>query len=252
MSNAPDKGFSFSVITDYLTCPRYFKLKHIDKVLPYESSLDAECGTALHLGINDILSGEGDGIEVSLMYWDSLKHADLKRFSFGPEELRNCLEVWLRKFTKNHAKHFRPVMMEERQYGQIGGHGFQGTPDFVGYYKDTPCVFDWKTTTARYDKRKVLVDEQMMGYVKLVRDTLGFEAKIIGYLPFVKHREDPSIQNPSIKQLTEYCISDTVVNMKAQMSAIQADESFYKNTRSCVRGTIICPAFEKCHGKGEE
>lgn len=252
MSNAPEKGFSFSALSDYLTCPKLYKLKHLDKALLEDKSLDTECGTALHLGVNDILSGEGDGTEVALMYWDSLKHEELKKFSYDADQLRRCLEVWLAKFTKFYAKDFEPVAMEQRMYGQIGGHPYQGTADFVGKYKGVPSIVDFKTSSQRYDKRKVVTDDQMPGYDKLARDCIGFNAEQKVYLVFVKDRNEPSIQKPIIRELTEYERSSTIERMKAQMDDVQSRSNWYQNTRSCLRGSITCPAFEKCHGKGEE
>lgn len=252
MSNFPEKGMSFSAMTDYLTCPQYYKLKHLDKVLPHEASLDTECGTALHLGVNDILSGDGDGIEVALMYWDSLKHAELKKFSYDADQLRRCLEVWIAKFKKFYAKDFEPHVMEERMYGQIGGHAYQGTADFIGKYKGVPSIVDFKTSSQRYDKRKVITDDQMPGYDKLARDCVGYNAEQKVYLVFVKDRNEPSIQKPIIELLTEHCRSASIERVKAQIEDVAARTSFFKNTRSCIRGSIVCSAFEKCHGKGVE
>lgn len=243
--------FSFSRLSDYLACPQLFRLKHIDKLLSEEKSMDLMCGTALHLGIHEILSKEGDG-SVALVLWDSIRKDALYPSQFSWEELKNCLECWISKFTRLHAKHFEPLSLEERQSVQIAGHEFQGTPDFVGFFKGVPSIVDFKTSRTKYDRAKVIADEQMAGYAHLAEQKLGFQAKQAVYYVFVKDREGGSIQNPLIRELTSTAQSSTLLNIESQIRDATTRKEFYKNTRNCVRGTWKCPGFNRCHKKESE
>lgn len=235
---------SFSRISDYLSCPQLYKLKHLDKALPESSGLDLACGTALHMGVNEILQGE-DG-STALIYWDSIKNDDLQKFSYSWEELKQCLEVWLSKFERLHSKHFEPILMEERLTSTIGGVEYQGTPDFYGKYKGVLAIGDWKTTTTRYIPEKIVADEQMVGYAKLLADNGHPMPEQSFYCVFVKDRKTPSIQNVLTRQLTGTNINSTITNIEAQVGEIKRG-CFMKNTRNCVKGAFKCAAFDICH-----
>lgn len=245
-----DGGFWFSKLSTGAECLRKYKLQHIDKIQAGEKGIDAECGTAMHLALNDILEG-GDGEAIFLTYWNAVKGQEMQKFSYDWEALKMCAEKWLAKFKRLHAKHFEPVKMEERLFSTIGGHSFEGTADFIGMYKGVPSIVDFKTSGSRYDKRKIIADEQMPGYAKLAQDCLGFEAKQVVYYVFVKDRNDPSIQVVT-KELTQEVLSSTIMNMREVMDDLASRKTFPRNTRSCVRGPIICPYFEHCFGKKEE
>lgn len=250
--------FRYSTISDFYVCPHLYKTKHIDGQDVGGSSLDTEAGTALHVGVNALLRGESEEYaqELAQMYFDSTSHLELTRFSYSREDLERCLKAWLSKFTKSYLKHFQPTLMEEALQGSIGGHSFEGTPDFIGLFQGVPSVVDFKTSGANWDARRVISEDQMNGYAELVRQVHGYEVKQLVYLVFVKKRvsglADGSIQLPIKKELTMAVQCSTLDNMKAQMDDISNRQSFPRNTRNCIRGPIVCPLFAKCHGGGEE
>jgi hypothetical protein len=245
-------AFWYSRLQDARSCLRLYKLKHLDGVRLTEENLDMVFGTGLHLGLNEILSGEGDGIELFEMFFDTYRGRDLPGFSFSWEELRAMGPVFLSRFERLHAKHFRPFKMEERMYGQIGPHKFEGTADFLGWYKDVPSVLDFKTSSKAYHKKKVISDEQMPGYAHLSATTLGFKPEQAVFFVFVKDRSGPKIQTPQIVQLTDAVLSSTIQNMREQMDDLTERKVFPKNPGHCVRGNIICPAFHLCHPEVEK
>src|SRR6185503_13090305 len=109
-----DGSFWFSKISDYRTCPRLYKFKHIDKVpVPVTPSGDLEFGSAMHLSLNDILSG-GAGLPLFSTYWDSLKDKAIDYGRLDWAQLKDIAERLLVRFERLHAKHFEPVSMEER------------------------------------------------------------------------------------------------------------------------------------------
>lgn len=246
-----DTSFWQSKLKDAGTCLQLYKLKHIDKVPLAGRSLDAECGTALHLGVAGILLNQ-DGVDLALDYWDKLDTAGMQQFRYDKKALTFCLKEWLRKFKKSYAADFEPFKIEERIYTQVGGHDTEGTPDFLGYYQGVPTVADWKTASSRYDARKIYAEEQMVSYAAYAEQEMFFKAKQTLYLAFVKDFTSPSIQKPLIRQLTDVVLSSTMQNMVEQIEDLKSRKVFFKNKESCVRGSIICPAFKLCHPDYQE
>jgi hypothetical protein len=239
-------AFWFSKLSDARQCLRLYKYKHIDGLAGDEANGDLAFGSAMHLGINDVLKG-GDGLRIFAIYWESVKGLQFGRFSH--EELKSMGEVFLVRFKRLHAKHYEPFQMEERVYGKMGPHEFEGTPDFLGKYKGRKAVVDFKTAGYKYDKRKILCDEQMPGYAALAEKELGFKPEIAVYCVFVKDRTAPSIQVLEI-ELTEQRQYDILSNIIETCEDLEGRKVFPMNTSNCIRGSIVCPFFEKCHGKG--
>lgn len=241
-----DNAWWFSKLQDYRTCAAYYKAKHIDKTVPSEGSLDTEFGTAIHLGVNDILQG-GDGEEMFMTFWESVD-PDMKRFSYSKEELTKMAPVMLARFKRLHAPNLRPVMMEERMFGELQGELIEGTPDFLGYYRDVASIVDFKTSGSRYDKRKIVCEEQLSFYAYLSSLKLDFVPLQRVYVVFIKSRSEPSIQVLKA-ELTKVDINSTMMNVSSTIKRVQSETDFPRNPASCVRGPIICPAFESCWGK---
>jgi hypothetical protein len=237
-------SFWYSKINDFRRCPQYYKRRHIDGDKVDEKSGDLEFGTAMHLGLNEILSG-GDGAGLFNVYWDSVKGQGLE---FGRNDwaaLKEIAEVLLARFERLHAKHLKPFQMEERIFGKISGHDFEGTPDFLGSYKDVPSVVDFKTAGYRYDKFKIRCDDQMAAYAHLAKEVHGFEAKQKVYIVLIKDPKAPSIQVVQ-EDLTSSIISDTITNVADTCETIKNTQRFYKNPAGCVIGGRVCPYFQSC------
>lgn len=239
------KAFWFSKINDYRTCPAYYKAKHVDGISFEEKSLDSEFGTALHLGLNDILNG-GTGTEIFDMYWNSVDPG-LRKFKFDHKCLAYNGGVFLERFKRLHAKHFKPFKMEERIFTQFGEHEVEGTPDYLGDYKDIPSVVDFKTSSSKYEAGKILCEEQLSSYSAMALQKLGYEAKQRVYMVFVKDFKEPSIQVLK-SELTSAVRSSTIGNVVATIDEIKSRKEFTKNTLSCVRGSLVCPNFQRCWG----
>lgn len=247
MDSYQDGNYWYSKLSDSRQCLHKYERKHILKEKePGELSSDLEFGTAMHLSINDILLG-GDGLAIFSLYWESLQGKELAYGRLDWKQLRSCGEVLLSRFKRLHAKHFKPYQMEERLFATLGPHKFEGTPDFLGSYKDVPSVVDFKTAGYRYDKKKLLCDEQMPLYA-LLAEKHGYQAKQIVYVVLIKHPDAPSIQVIK-RDLTSTVLSSTLQNVVATCDDLEGRKSFPRNTSSCIRGTIVCPFFEKCWGK---
>ncbi len=240
--------FRYSTLQDARSCLWKYKLKHIDGVpVEYTRTGDTEFGTAMHLAINDVLSG-GDGITVFNMYWDSMASEDLAYGRFDWKMLKANAEVLIPRFQRLHAKHWEPFKMEERIYGDVGGQAYDGTPDILGSYKGVPSVGDWKTSSMRYDKRKIVCDEQMPGYAILAKREYGYAAKQLVYTVFIKAYDPKAAQIQVLtRPLSEETLSQVEQNVKETCEDIKTRSTFPRNTANCLKGTYACEYFSKCY-----
>ena len=244
-----DKPYSYSTITDYLKCPKYFELKHILKEDPGEQDLLAmRFGSALHLGLQDLFEG-GDGVGVFKIFWAGEKNHNFKRLSWQDhEEIGVTL---ISRFDKLHKKHYRPVMFEERlsfTLGKLPLINFGGTPDWVGYYKDVPSIVDFKTASYKYDQLKLTVSDQLHLYAHAVKEKGILDAKQIVYVVFLKNVREPSIQVIS-KEIEQEGIDKAVENLYNICKEIEGRKEFHRNHSNCLAYGRPCDFFERCHGK---
>ncbi len=245
----PD-NFWYSKIGSYQTCPKKYELQHIRNLPePGTPSGDLIFGSAIHSAINAVLSGE-DGLLSFQTYWESVQESAYAWGRLGLVDLKDMGEVMVSRFARLHAKKFKAFQMEERLYAELApGLVVEGTPDFLGDFDGVPSVVDFKTSGYRYDKRKLICDMQQPLYAALAK-SVGFEAKQIVYVVFIKTRGDPSIQTIT-RQLTTTQIASTVSNVIETCEEIRNRKTFPMNTRSCMMGSSVCPYFSTCFGSNE-
>lgn len=238
--------FSHSVMNDARKCLRLYQLKHVERVsVPQSLSGDMEFGTAIHLGLNDLLSG-GDGVTIFNSYWDTLKDkTDVQYTRYRWDSLKTQGETLLNKFERLHRKHFVPTRMDERLGVDVQGVRIEGTPDFVGIYKGDPVILDFKTSGSNYAKEKIDCEEQLSLYAELEHRTNGTKLTRKVYYVFKKDYADPSIQvlSAELKPSNRTAVWDSAVSFCKDLST---RTEFHKNPSSCVMGTFKCPYFEKC------
>lgn len=240
-----DGSYWFSALRTYLECPELYKATHIDKVVPTEASLDMEFGSAMHLGLEKLLKGE-DGKLYFDTYWKSIEGQDLKRYRFDWKCLEYNGHVFLDRFARLHQKHFAPKFMEERIFTELKGKKLEGTPDMLGNYRGVPSVVDFKTASTKYEKEMIVCEEQLSFYAALAIKALEYRPEQKVYVVFNKSYKKPSISVLK-KELTEYNINSTMDNMMAVIEQIEA-KKFYRNTHNCVKGSSVCPNFNRCFG----
>jgi hypothetical protein len=247
---SPD-AFWFSKIKVYRACPYLYKLQFIDGIKLERRSLDTEFGTALNLGLDAILRGEGDGLDVFNMFWEATDR-DLQRFRFDWEALAKMGPSMLSKFREREAKHYEPIIIGERMYGKIGAHKFEGEPDFYGKYKGKLTVIDFKTSAKNYPYEKVISDEQMVGYAALLEQNGHAPAEQTMYQVFKKDFNAPSLQKAIICPLTADRKYEILLNIEQTCDEIASRKVFTKNPDAYFMGDIVNPYHELTFGKGVE
>lgn len=199
----------YSMIQSWLECPKAFYDRYILEKLELEKSAALEFGTALHLGIRNILDGE-DGNESFLMYWNTLKDTRMKYFEHGWGDLKDLGEHFLGNFKSRHAKKFSdfeqevqmemPFLYNDSPGAAHGKHTLQGTADYIGMYEGKLTIVDWKTSSRTYKKNKILLNPQMYIYAKLYQNKTGKLPEQIMYKVF--NKKDGNI-NTIVNPLTQ-------------------------------------------------
>lgn len=237
-------SFWYSKIQSYNQCPRKFKLQYVDEeplVVPKTAAM--EFGTAMHLGIQAALEGE-DPIMTFGIYWDAVKGDNLEYEGFSWERHRETGSLLLDRFMARHLKLLKPIVVEARQYGTIGNHEFEGTPDFYGDYKGVRSIVDFKTAMYPYIKEKAAIADQLMGYAHLLQQNEYPLPKQIVYIVFVKR--EPRIQTITFP-LTKPLLSQIIGNMNSQINRILSDKEYPMNLNACPMYKSACVCASKLY-----
>lgn len=224
------------MISTAYECYKKYKLIYIDKVETDTTSSALAFGTAIHLAIEDILTG-GDGESLFLTFWSSIRAKERAYIRYSWEDLNELGKLFIGRFKKLHAKKFTPFKLEDEIQVPFEGHILQGTPDFIGHYDGKPSIFDWKTSSKEYSHWKIKTNEQMYMYAYLAREKYGFVAEQIGYKVFIKSEE--RIQT-EILPLTNNKLDDMMNNVKLMIQDLSSRETWPRNP-SCY-----CPFPERC------
>lgn len=243
-------SYSYSEISTAYKCNQLFKYLYLDKLKPNTpDSGDMKFGTALHMGLNVMLSGEGDGVEYFTLYWDAQKTLENAYTRFKWSELREQGIVFLERFKRLHMKHFKPFFMEKREYGNIGDIRVEGTPDFVGTYKDVMSLVDFKTSATRYNPEKADISEQMHLYAYLVeQNNPDIKIEQLVYVVFIKGTT-PSIQvvvSPINRDRMKVILENIRLQGEELNARIEKDK-WTKNFNGCGYQGGYCQFPERCY-----
>ena len=243
------KSFWHSKINAARSCYEKYRIEYVDgSAGPMVKSDALEFGLAVHSGLEEALLG-GDGVHTFTLYWDDLKEADIEYKRFDWTYLRRIGVVLLEKFQKYHLKHIKPEIVEVRQYGTVKGHMFEGTPDVAGVYKGTPSIIDFKTSAYRYDKAKIKIADQLVGYDLLLRNGQVYQAEQLVYMVFVK--STGSIQVLT-EPLTQAMRERIIENTRLWIDDLKSRTQYPKNYNSCIIGQNKCPHFDRCHNDNDK
>ena len=248
-------SYSYSAISTSRKCNKLYQYVYIDKIKPEVAmSGDMLFGTGVHLGLESYLEGS-DGINDFLLFWDIEKTRDNRYGRYSWQDLREQGVILLTKFKKYYLSKFEVYNMEQRLYAKYKGINLEGTPDVIGKYEGIESVLDFKTSGARYHKDKVRTSEQLYLYAYLAEQALGYKARQIVYLVFVKG-STPSIQTAlkrTIIQEESLRVLDDLSVECAKLSEVYNSyqegftNSFTRNLNSCIYGEKgECDMLRRC------
>lgn len=246
-------SWSYSAFSTALTCMRKFKHVYVDRLTPDYESGDLAFGSALHLALNEVLTG-GDGEQTFLTYWNTYKGKDLQYGRFKWTELENLGVQFVAKFKKGAGSKFDEIQCsEKRLFGEYKGIKLEGTPDLLAEFEGIMTLVDFKTSSARYEPDKAKVSLQLYLYAYLCITQLKVTPAQIMYLPFLK--STGGIQNPVIEPFREedmYAALDEMVEYVRTfeqydvMDGETVIRSYPKNFNQCFGYGRKCEFWSRC------
>lgn len=223
--------FRYSSISTAHRCLSCYKRQYIDGVKSEGTNDNLEYGTAIHLALSSYLESKDEAFAIKNfnMYWDGCDKLNFSRYSHS--DLREKFDIFFSKFVRLHAKKFTPKFIEHGMEFTVGKHKFQGTPDFIGEYEGIPSIVDFKTSASVYDKKKIIINEQMPIYAHAAKQALDYEAKQLVYVVFVKY--DNRIQVLK-RDITQKDIEDSLTNVTMICDDLSQRTAFPKNPEGCM------------------
>lgn len=179
--------FRYSMIQDFLVCPKMMYEKWILKNPDTKLYASTEFGSAIHAGLKSLLEQE-NGIGVFRLWWESVRVKDVVYLNHSWENLRDLGLRFLENFKNRHLPKFSEFQLE-RPLGMTfldGAHDLQGTIDYVGKYEGSVVVCDWKTASKAYPQNRIHTNNQLYIYAKLYETTTGTPVEKIMYKVFNK------------------------------------------------------------------
>lgn len=244
-------SFWFSKIQAAQMCFYKYYLQYIKNlVIPGALSADLEFGNALHLAFDAMMNGE-NYLQVFDVYWDSIaKNDNVEYGRFKWQILKEVGHKFLKNFEKKYKPRIKPLMVEKRVFGTLGEHKVEGTPDLVCEFDDIPSIIDFKSSGYNYSKDRLKIADQLIMYADIIRKKYKIQIEQIIY--FVFNKATGTIQRPLILPLNEKTIDKSLNMTKMWIEELKDRKEFPKNHSSCIRGSMVCPYFEKCHGEENE
>jgi hypothetical protein len=162
--------FSHTQISNYLRCPRSYRLRYLDGWQQKETRAAMVFGRCFEQALNALFCGEDPGArlfdewnahhETSFVYkkgesWDRLLHQGVRLLQQFVQQDRVRIE--------NPQKNLQVKVARVLK----GGHEFVSYLDAVGTLDGLPCIIDWKTTTSRYPEAPtgmLSLDPQLISY----------------------------------------------------------------------------------------
>jgi hypothetical protein len=240
-------SWSYSHYSLALQCLRKFKYVVIDKLEPegLESS-DLGFGTALHAGLNDILTGKDGEVTFGIM-WDAMD-GTLQYGRYKHPELKELGLNFLSKFRRLHAKKYKIEQAEKRLFADYRGVKLEGTPDFIGYFEGRPSLRDFKTSGTNYAKEKAPSSVQLHLYAYLTQRETGFVPATLGYDVFNKGLGSIQILTWEYSEKLMYTHLD---NMIDYLEMMDKQTTYPKNMNNCMGYNKVCEYFSLCFPKEE-
>jgi len=240
--------FRYSTLSDAYKCLHYYELKHLlGQDDGSDRSGDMAFGTAIHTGVQDLFE-IGNGVDAFTDAWAAREDDELEYSRYQWADLMRMGATLVEVFRDEHLKHFQAAHLEKQLEAPLSENiGLRGTVDFLGTYRGTPSVVDWKTSAMPYDAYKIRCNEQMYGYAYMSRVALGFKAVQVVYGVAIKDAKNPRWQFRTTA-LSDAILREKMNNVEQVCNRLAAGGPFYKNPGACVVGKRVCPFFEKCHG----
>jgi len=162
--------YSFTQISQYLACPRRYRHRYLDGWQEKDSSAGMMFGRAFEKALAAYFRRE-DAAAAFFTEWSAYRDTELE-YS-GNDTWDHMLQQGFQLLDR-FAQEDRVRILRPRRNQQIkftceisGGNNFIAYIDAIGKVDGTPCVIEWKTTSARYPEEPdglLRLDPQLVCY----------------------------------------------------------------------------------------
>jgi hypothetical protein len=163
-------NYSYTQISQYLTCPRRYRHRYLDGWQEKDVRAAMLFGRAFEQAVAGLFRRE-DPAAVLFEQWVAYKN--LRLVYSGNDTWDSMLQQGvqlLERFVQDGRVRIpRPRSQQQIQVtrGLTSGNGFVGFVDAIGELDGTPCLLEWKTSSARYAEEPAglaALDPQLICY----------------------------------------------------------------------------------------
>jgi CRISPR/Cas system-associated exonuclease Cas4 (RecB family) len=181
--------YSYSQISHYLTCPRRYRHRYLDGWQEKEQRATMLFGRAFEQALAALFRHEDPGA-VLFEQWNAYKSLDLVYTAHDTWDsmLEQGIHLLIRFVQDGRVHISRPKTQQQVQFTRTlnSGAGFVSYVDAIGELDGTPCVLEWKTSSARYPEEPLGItglDPQLICYSWMT----GIDA--VAQVVFVRKRQ---------------------------------------------------------------
>ncbi len=162
--------YSYSQISQYLTCPRRYRHRYLDGWQEKEQRAAMLFGRAFEQALAALFRHEDPGA-VLFEQWKAYKSAELAYAAHDTWDsmLEQGVQLLQRFVQDGRVRISRPKTQQQVQFNRTldSGSSFVSYIDAIGELDGTPCVLEWKTSSARYQEEPAGItglDPQLICY----------------------------------------------------------------------------------------
>ncbi len=162
--------YSYTQISQYLTCPRKYRHRYLDGWQEKDTRAAMLFGRAFEKAIAALLRHE-DPAAALFEQWAPCKEMSLSYSGNDTWDrlLRQGIQLLERFAQEGRVRVSRPRTEQQIQFTRTlsSGNNFVAYVDAIGELDSTPCVLEWKTTSARYPEEPAgisALDPQLVCY----------------------------------------------------------------------------------------
>jgi len=161
--------YSYTQISQYLTCPRRYRHRYLDGWKEKDSRANMLFGRAFEIALGAYFRAEDPG-EVFFREWSACK-AQCQQFCKGDSwdrMLEQGIMLLIRLCQEDRVRVRKPKQNLQIKFGrQIGKNDFVAYIDGIGELDGKPCLLEWKTSSSRYPEEPrglLALDQQLVCY----------------------------------------------------------------------------------------
>src|ERR1700722_536897 len=162
--------YSYTQISQYLTCPRRYRHRYLDGWQEKEQRVSMLFGRAFEQAVAALFRHE-DPAAVLFEQWSAYKQLDVvyPARETWDSMLQQGVHLLARFVQDGRVRITRPKTQQQIQFTRTlsSGPSFVSYVDAIGELDGTPCVLEWKTSSARYPEEPVGItglDPQLICY----------------------------------------------------------------------------------------